>query len=144
MENNQENSGVVEEKPVETTETKSEEMKTEAEPSAGETKKMTLTIKTPKEKETVQVDEGSSVKQLKDEVGKKFDKTNEQLCLIFSGKILKDPDTLAQHNVKDGVTVHLVIKNNTAPSTATATPTTATTTTSQSARDGNPIILSII
>jgi ubiquilin len=32
--------------------------------------------------------------------------------LIFSGKILKDQDTLIQHGIKDGVTVHLVIKAN--------------------------------
>jgi ubiquilin len=48
--------------------------------------------------------------KLKDEVAKKFSKTNDQLCLIFSGKILKDQDTLIQHGIKDGVTVHLVIK----------------------------------
>jgi ubiquilin len=34
----------------------------------------------------------------------------EQLCLIFAGKIMKDHETLASHNVKDGMTVHLVIK----------------------------------
>jgi hypothetical protein len=34
----------------------------------------------------------------------------EQLCLIFAGKIMKDHDTLNSHNVKDGMTVHLVIK----------------------------------
>lgn len=71
---------------------------------------MTLTVKTPKEKETVSIQEDANVKQLKDEVSKKFSKTNEQLCLIFSGKILKDQDTLNQHGIKDGVTVHLVIK----------------------------------
>lgn len=30
--------------------------------------------------------------------------------LIFAGKILKDGDSLLQHGVKDGLTVHLVIK----------------------------------
>lgn len=34
----------------------------------------------------------------------------EQLVLIFAGKIMKDTDTLKQHNIKDGLTVHLVIK----------------------------------
>ena len=34
----------------------------------------------------------------------------EQLCLIFAGKIMKDHETLLSHNVKDGMTVHLVIK----------------------------------
>lgn len=99
-------------------------------------KKMTLTIKTPKEKETVQVDEGCDVKQLKEQVAKKFNKTNEQLCLIFSGKILKDLDTLAQHNIKDGVTVHLVIKNNSA--TASSTPAPASTTTTTAAPGSQP------
>lgn len=69
-----------------------------------------LTIKTPKEKETVNVSQSASIKDLKVEVGKKFEKSVDQLCLIFSGKILKDQDTLVQHGIKDGVTVHLVIK----------------------------------
>ena len=40
-----------------------------------------------------------------------FNTSLEQLCLIFAGKILKDPDTLIQHGIKDGLTVHLVIKS---------------------------------
>ncbi len=35
----------------------------------------------------------------------------EQLCLIFSGKIMKDHETLSTHNIKDGMTVHLVIRS---------------------------------
>jgi ubiquilin len=38
----------------------------------------------------------------------------ENLCLIFAGKIMKDTETLASHNVKDGMTVHLVIKQSAA------------------------------
>lgn len=49
--------------------------------------------------------------QFKEEVGKKFSAPFEQLCLIFAGKILKDGETLAQHGIKDGLTVHLVIKS---------------------------------
>lgn len=33
------------------------------------------------------------------------------MCLIFAGKILKDQETLKGHNLKDGLTVHLVIKS---------------------------------
>lgn len=40
----------------------------------------------------------------------KFSAEPEQLCLIFAGKIMNDADTLKQHNIKDGLTVHLVIK----------------------------------
>ena len=41
-----------------------------------------------------------------------FDNTPvEQLCLIFSGKIMKDHETLGTHNITDGMTVHLVIRS---------------------------------
>jgi len=33
------------------------------------------------------------------------------VCLIFAGKILKDGETLEQHGIKEGITVHLVIKS---------------------------------
>jgi ubiquilin len=41
-------------------------------------------------------------------VAEKFEAEPEQLCLIFAGKIMKDSDTLKSHNIKDGLTVHLV------------------------------------
>lgn len=40
----------------------------------------------------------------------KFSAEPDQLCLIFAGKILKDNETLRTQNIKDGSTVHLVIK----------------------------------
>lgn len=43
-------------------------------------------------------------------VAEKFEADVEQLCLIFAGKIMKDTDTLKGLNVKDGLTVHLVVK----------------------------------
>lgn len=48
--------------------------------------------------------------KFKDAVAKKFSAQPEQLCLIFAGKIMKDHETLGTHNVKDGLTVHLVVK----------------------------------
>lgn len=44
-------------------------------------------------------------------VAEKFEADIEQLCLIFAGKIMKDNESLKSHNVKDGLTVHLVIKS---------------------------------
>lgn len=44
-------------------------------------------------------------------MAQKFSAQPEQLCLIFAGKIMKDPETLKAHNIKDGLTVHLVIKS---------------------------------
>jgi ubiquilin len=43
-------------------------------------------------------------------VAEKFESEVEQICLIFAGKIMKDSDTLKTHNIKDGLTIHLVIK----------------------------------
>ena len=49
--------------------------------------------------------------QLREEVAKAFDASVVTVCLIFAGKILKDGETLEQHGIKDGITVHLVIKS---------------------------------
>jgi len=48
---------------------------------------------------------------LREEVAKAFDSGVASVCLIFAGKILKDGETLEQHGIKDGITVHLVIKS---------------------------------
>lgn len=60
--------------------------------------------------------------QFKKLVAAAFEAEPEQLCLIFAGKIMKDNDTLRAHNVKDGLTVHLVVK---APPRAEPEPSTA-------------------
>lgn len=73
--------------------------------------KIKITIKTPKEKKDVEIESTALVKELKEQVAALFNTNLEQLCLIFAGKILKDPDTLIQHGIKDGLTVHLVIKS---------------------------------
>jgi len=44
-------------------------------------------------------------------VANAFDAGVATVCLIFAGKILKDGETLEQHGIKDGITVHLVIKS---------------------------------
>ncbi|KAG1714848.1 Ubiquilin-1 [Nymphon striatum] len=72
---------------------------------------MKVTIKTAKEKKAVEVAGDLVVKEFKELVSKKFDAPVEQLCLIFAGKILKDEDTLVSHGIKDGFSVHLVIKS---------------------------------
>jgi len=43
-------------------------------------------------------------------VALKVEKNAEQLVLIFGGKILKDSETLETHQIKDKMSVHLVIK----------------------------------
>ncbi|XP_012525444.1 ubiquilin-1 [Monomorium pharaonis] len=89
-----------------------------AEGQEGGPKKITVNVKTPKEKQSVEIEENATIKEFKEAVSKKFNAQVDQLCLIFAGKIMKDHETLKTHNIKDGLTVHLVIK---APRTATAT-----------------------
>lgn len=73
---------------------------------------ITIHVKTPKDKKTVTVGDKSNIKDFKAKISGEFDNTPvEQLCLIFSGKIMKDHDTLETHNIKDGMTVHLVIRS---------------------------------
>ncbi|CAH6780416.1 ubiquilin-2 [Phodopus roborovskii] len=106
-----------------------------------EPKIIKVTVKTPKEKEEFAVPENSTVQQFKEAISKRFKSQIDQLVLIFAGKILKDQDTLMQHGIHDGLTVHLVIKTQnrpqgqatTQPSTTAGTCTTTTTTTAQSA-----------
>ncbi|XP_055690511.1 ubiquilin-1 isoform X2 [Lutzomyia longipalpis] len=75
-----------------------------------ESKKINVIVKTPKEKKTIECDENADIKEFKSLVAEKFESEPELLCLIFAGKIMKDGDTLKGHNIKDGLTVHLVIK----------------------------------
>uniref|UniRef100_A0A8C1A2Y0 Ubiquilin-4 n=1 Tax=Cyprinus carpio carpio TaxID=630221 RepID=A0A8C1A2Y0_CYPCA len=57
-----------------------------------------VTVKTPKDKEEIAIAEDSSVAQFKEEISKRFKAKQDQLVLIFAGKILKDGDTLGQHD----------------------------------------------
>ncbi|NXU34882.1 UBQL1 protein, partial [Drymodes brunneopygia] len=87
----------------------------------------------------------------KEEISKRFKSHTDQLVLIFAGKILKDQDTLTQHGIHDGLTVHLVIKTQnrsqdhpnqqatTSGSTATTSTSTSTSSTSTPAStNSNP------
>ncbi|XP_028637830.1 ubiquilin-2 [Grammomys surdaster] len=106
-----------------------------------EPKIIKVTVKTPKEKEEFAVPENSTVQQFKEAISKRFKSQTDQLVLIFAGKILKDQDTLMQHGIHDGLTVHLVIKNQnrpqsqatTQPNTTAGTCTMTTTTTTATA-----------
>ena len=52
--------------------------------------------------------------QLKEEVAKVMgpEAQVESQCLIFAGKILKDDQSVESQAVKDGVTIHLVVRSN--------------------------------
>jgi len=95
-----------------------------------EAKKITVQVKTPKEKQSVEIEENATVKKFKEAISLKFSNAPvENLCLIFAGKIMKDAENLNTHHVKDGMTVHLVIKQSgstsASPSPAPASPAAA-------------------
>ncbi|XP_078656399.1 ubiquilin-1-like isoform X1 [Branchiostoma floridae x Branchiostoma belcheri] len=69
-----------------------------------------IVVKTPKDKETVEIEATSTITDFKEAISQKFGQPVEQLCLIFAGKILKDHETLEKIGIKDGLTVHLVIR----------------------------------
>ncbi|CAK8676809.1 ubiquilin-1-like [Clavelina lepadiformis] len=90
---------------------------------------ITIFVKTPKDKVEFSVPSGILIKDLKVKVSEKFKSTVEQLVIIFSGKILKDSESLNHHQIKDGHTMHLVIKSlpkNTQASTGANSSTTQT------------------
>nr|XP_006641835.1 PREDICTED: ubiquilin-4 [Lepisosteus oculatus] len=105
-----------------------------------------VTVKTPKDKEEIAIVEDASVTQFKEEISRRFKAKQDQLVLIFAGKILKDGDTLNQHGIKDGLTVHLVIKTahkapdgaSSQPSASSSSSTPQVSSSSSSASPGSP------
>ena len=77
----------------------------ETTPAAPAENTITVHIKTPKTKESVQTAPNASVKEFKELVSQKFNARSDKICLIFSGRILKDEDTLNQLDITDGLTV---------------------------------------
>ncbi|RMX38963.1 hypothetical protein pdam_00022506 [Pocillopora damicornis] len=77
----------------------------------GENGKINVVVKTSKNKETIETEATATILKFKELVSIKFNAPVHQLCLIFAGRILKDGDTLASYSIKDGFTVHLVIKS---------------------------------
>jgi len=120
--------------------------------ATGEDKKLIkIFVKTPQHKETIEIDEKAAVTELKTLVSSKFKAEPDLLCLIFAGKILKDNETLEQHKITDGLTIHLVIRpkkkpesqtntstsNNESSNPSTTTSTTSSTTTTPSTASTN-------
>lgn len=69
-----------------------------------------VTVKTLKQKEQFEVAQSSTIQEFKVEVAKRFKTLPGLLVLIFAGKVLKDQDTLSQHGVHSGVSIHVVIR----------------------------------
>ena len=74
-----------------------------------------VTVKTLKQKEQFEVAQSSTILEFKEEVAKRFKTSPDLLVLIFAGKVLKDQDTLSQHGVHSGVSIHVVIRSQKRP-----------------------------
>ncbi|XP_051843534.1 ubiquilin-1-like [Antechinus flavipes] len=72
---------------------------------------ITVTAKTPQERQEFTLAENCSVREFKEQISMRLNCDVNRLVLIFTGKILRDQDTLNQRGVLDGTTVHLVVRN---------------------------------
>ncbi|VDK82606.1 unnamed protein product, partial [Onchocerca ochengi] len=73
--------------------------------------KVNLKVKTTTEGYDITVPEKATILKVKTVLSTKINQPPEKLCLIFSGKILKDHETLTKLSIKDGMAIHLVIRN---------------------------------
>lgn len=69
-----------------------------------------LKIKMPSKSFEIEIEDNASITDLRRVIAQKVEKQSEQLVLIFGGKILKDQENLETHQIKDKMSVHLVIK----------------------------------
>jgi ubiquilin len=72
---------------------------------------LTFTVKSSNDaKYAITIAANSTVSQLKEKLATSdfADIPTERQRLIYSGRVLKDPDTLASYKIKDGNTIHLV------------------------------------
>ncbi|XP_062983848.1 ubiquilin-1-like [Elgaria multicarinata webbii] len=69
-----------------------------------------ITAKSPQAAAEFVLPDISTIQQFKEELSKHFNCETSQLVLVFFGRILKDPDTLRQCGIGDGMTVHLLIR----------------------------------
>ncbi|XP_077972160.1 ubiquilin-1-like [Styela clava] len=103
-----------------------------------------ISIKTPKEKKDVEISGKGTVKELREKVAEKFASSPEKVVLIFAGKILKDNESVETHKLKDGQTIHLVIKSlpqaqsSTSGQSATSSQSSASTATATESRPNQP------
>lgn len=72
---------------------------------------MNIVVKTSKERINFEIEINADVKKLRELVSERYQIEPNSVCLIFSGKILKDGDSLQNHKMKDGHIVHLVIRD---------------------------------
>ncbi|GMK57916.1 hypothetical protein CspeluHIS016_0407500 [Cutaneotrichosporon spelunceum] len=70
---------------------------------------VTITVKGPSElKLSITIAPSKTVADLKEAIAVKSDVEKDRQRLIYSGKVLKDPDTIASYKIQSGHTIHMV------------------------------------
>src|ERR1051326_276221 len=70
---------------------------------------ITVTVKSSNDqKYSVTIDTSKTVLEFKQAIAEKCDTPAERQRLIYSGKVLKDTDTLETYKIAEGHTVHMV------------------------------------
>ncbi|KAF7638194.1 hypothetical protein Mgra_00002422 [Meloidogyne graminicola] len=87
-----------------------------------------LKVKTIKDTYQITVRENSNIEKLKLQLSEKVNQPTGVICLIFSGRILKDHETLKEHKIVDGMVIHMVIKNTPTTASRESTPSSASST----------------
>lgn len=77
----------------------------------------------------------ATIQELKATIAEKSEIPAERQRLIYSGRVLKDPETVASYNIKSGYTIHLV--KGAAPSTGAAQAGATSTATNSSTTSNN-------
>ncbi|KAI6202864.1 hypothetical protein M3Y94_00490000 [Aphelenchoides besseyi] len=88
---------------------------------------MTIKFKTTQNTHELQVPTNSTVEKVKEKLSAQLNHPKERLTLIFSGKILKDPDSIESYGIKDGMVVHMVLRAAAGSSTSGSTTTASST-----------------
>nr|XP_014695115.1 ubiquilin-3 [Equus asinus] len=70
-----------------------------------------VSVKTPQDCQEFMLAKNSSILHFKKQISKRLHCGADRLVLIFTGKILRDQDTLSQRGIFDGTTVHLVVRS---------------------------------
>ncbi|GME94572.1 unnamed protein product [[Candida] boidinii] len=102
---------------------------------------ITITIKASgDQKFTVSIDPSITVSALKDKIATLSEIPADSQRLIYSGKVLKDNDTIETYKIKDGHSIHLVkgaSKSKSDPSTSSSTGNSSTTASSATTAAGS-------
>ncbi|KAF9283900.1 hypothetical protein BGZ68_005050, partial [Mortierella alpina] len=101
------------------------------------TSTITINVKASNEnKYEITISPAATVLEFKTKISEKCDLPAERIRLIYSGRVLKDADTLESYKVQEGHTIHMV--RGAAPAGTTATATTTTTTPAATAATTTP------